>query len=472
MSVAEPGNVVELFAGVGGFRLGLEGQPGSRDRGRDWRVVWSNQWEPSTKRQDASDCYVRHFGAEGHSAVDIAHALDLHLDGRVATSEGSATVPPLPRTIDLLVGGFPCQDYSVAKTLSQASGITGQKGVLWWEIRRFLARRQNGQVSEKKVSRPKYVLLENVDRLLKSPASQRGRDFAIMLATLHLDGYDVQWRVIDASEYGFPQRRKRVFILAEKRNRPRKLFTPEDARLVMSANGTLARALPVKDELEEFRQVDEFLVPSNATDVARISESFGLGLKRSPFREAGVMRAGVVFTARARAAHRPRAGERSTLGSILIDTADVPDEYFIPEHRYCAWKALKGAKKIPRVSRRLGPDHNYKYSEGAITYPDALERASRTILTGEGGATPSRFKHVVETDESDPDRRRRRLTPIELERLQGFPDDWTRERTDGSVIPDGRRAFFMGNALVVGIVERIGHELAKDRRESRHTFGL
>jgi DNA (cytosine-5)-methyltransferase 1 len=467
VSLDEPGNVVELFAGVGGFRLGLEGLPGRRRTDRDWRIVWSNQWEPSTKRQNASDCYVARFGPDGHSAVDIAKALDWRLDRKSASTEDLASVPPLPSRIDLLVGGFPCQDYSVAKTLSQSSGITGQKGVLWWEIRRFLASRRKGQVSERSVGRPAYVLLENVDRLLKSPASQRGRDFAIMLATLHLDGYDVQWRVVDASEYGFPQRRKRVFILAERR-RSKKPLKPEQARMVMRAEGTLARALPVEQQLEDFRRVEEFRAPSGPADVARISQRFGAGLPRSPFGDVGVMRGGVVFTARARAAHRLRSHERATLGSILVNHDDVPAEYFIPRARYGEWSKLKGAKRIERVSRRFGTDHVYTYSEGAITYPDDVDRPSRTILTGEGGVTPSRFKHVVRT----PDGRLRRLTPVELERLQGFPDDWTRTRMDGSTIPDGRRAFFMGNALVVGVVERIGRELAKDRRERRHTFGL
>ena len=467
VSVDEPGNVVELFAGVGGFRLGLEGVPGSRSHGRDWRVVWSNQWEPSTKRQDASDCYVARFGSEGHSSVDIARALDRRLDQMPASPEESDAVRPLPQRMDLLVGGFPCQDYSVAKTLSQASGITGQKGVLWWEIRRFLAPRQKGQVSERKVGRPRYVLLENVDRLLKSPASQRGRDFAIMLATMHLDGYDVQWRVIDASEYGFPQRRKRVFILAEKR-RSRKRLTPEQARAVMRSEGTLARALPVEDQLEDFHRVDGLGEVADASDLVRISKRFGVGLARSPFGNVGVMKGGVVFTARATAKYRVRAGDRATLGSILLDGSEVPEEFFIPESRHPDWAELKGAKRIERVSRRFGTDHVYTYSEGAITYPDDPDRPSRTILTGEGGVTPSRFKHVVKAS----DGRLRRLTPLELERLQGFPDDWTLTRSDESVISDGRRAFFMGNALVVGVVERIGRELAKDRREDRHTFGL
>ncbi len=88
-----------------------------------------------------------------------------------------------------------------------------------------------------------------------------------------------------------------------------------------------------------------------------------------------------------------------------------------------------------------------------MPFPDPLERPSRTIVTGEGGSSPSRFKHVVKDHEG----RLRRLPPVELERLNMFPDDHT--KAEG--ISDTKRAFFMGNALVVGIVERIGKELLK-----------
>ena len=111
--------VVELFAGVGGFRLGLERS--------GWNTVWANQWEPSTKSQPAFDCYVERFGAEGAVCEDI-HAV-------MNQAEAGRRVLP---DHELLVGGFPCQDYSVAKTLNQAAGIIGKKGVLWWEIYRLL----------------------------------------------------------------------------------------------------------------------------------------------------------------------------------------------------------------------------------------------------------------------------------------------------------------------------------------------
>ena len=106
--------VVELFAGVGGFRLGLEGYKNNRKpHHNDFETVWFNQWEPSTKRQHAHETYVRNFG-----------------DVNKYTNQDIATVIGQVPEHDLLVGGFPCQDYSVARNLSSAKGLQGKKGGL------------------------------------------------------------------------------------------------------------------------------------------------------------------------------------------------------------------------------------------------------------------------------------------------------------------------------------------------------
>ena len=172
--------VAELFAGVGGFRLGLDKS--------GWKTIFANQWEPGKKSQWAFDCYNSHFPDSLNLNVDVA-------------TVSSTDIP----AHELLVGGFPCQDYSVASTLVNSKGIQGKKGVLWWEIYRI--------ASDKK---PRFILLENVDRLLKSPASQRGRDFAIILSCFASLGYAVEWRVINGADYGFPQKRRRVYIFAER----------------------------------------------------------------------------------------------------------------------------------------------------------------------------------------------------------------------------------------------------------------
>jgi DNA (cytosine-5)-methyltransferase 1 len=394
------GTVAELFAGVGGFRLGLELA--------GWETVFSNQWEPSTKSQHASEVYRARFGDEGHSNEDIA------------------TVEHLPQDVDLLVGGFPCQDYSVAKSLNSSKGLAGKKGVLWWEILRLVIRH-----------RPRQVFLENVDRLLKSPSTQRGRDFAVMLRTLGDEGYTIEWRVVNAADYGFPQRRIRVFIVA-RLNQP-----VQDAASYLLSLGTLARALPAE-------QVDKLAEITIDPDAAVVSADFNKGGKNSPFLSSGVYYKGVAYTMKTKALWE---GPRRVLGDVLLDDDQVPKEYWIEESRIPEWEYLKGAKSIRRIHANSGVEYNY--SEGKMAFPDLEENPARTILTGEGGSTPSRFKHIIRRP-----RGYRRLTPIELERLAGFPDDWT--RLEGKV-SNGRRAFFVGNALVVGIVERIGRELAREQ---------
>jgi DNA (cytosine-5)-methyltransferase 1 len=396
--------VVELFAGVGGFRLGLEKS--------GWEVVWSNQWEPATKTQHAFECYASHFKTGIHVNQDIALVMD-------AAEKDPSLIPDH----ELLCGGFPCQDYSVAKTLSHARGLQGKKGVLWWEIHRLL-----------KLKRPPFVLLENVDRLLKSPATQRGRDFAIILACFAELGYVVEWRVVNAAEYGFPQRRRRVFILA----RPAHLGD-EDPSDIVHESGVLASALPVQ-------RPDDLQLPlaeAIPTDLLEVSDTFGTKSVRSPFKNAGVMKDFKFWSFKTTPRHR---GRRKVLGDVL-DKAVVPEEFFIPEGQVDAWRYLKGAKREPRTNKT---GFSYTYNEGAVPFPEPLDEPSRTVLTGEGGPSPSRFKHVIETD----DGRFRRLTPIELERLNGFPSRWT-----DSGMSNARRAFMMGNALVVGVVERVGRAL-------------
>jgi DNA (cytosine-5)-methyltransferase 1 len=398
------GNVAELFAGVGGFRIGLARA--------GWKTVFSNQWEPSTKAQHASEVYVTRFGPEGHSNQDIA------------------SVASIPQSFDLLVGGFPCQDYSVAKSAKSATGLEGKKGVLWWEILRLVIEH-----------RPRFIFLENVDRLLKSPTAQRGRDFAVMLTTLGQAGYLIEWRVVNAADYGFPQRRIRVFIVGTRIDGP--LDNPDPLQTIFQ-DGILATALPVEPNDAGVAQIE---ISPNAESV---SLTFGQGLKFSPFANAGVFANGTAHTAKVRAKSRRKP---RTLGDVLLDDREVPEEYWVEPSRITEWEFLKGAKSLDRIHKESG--FIYRYSEGSMAFPDHLDRPSRTILTGEGGSSASRFKHIIQIGT-----RFRRLVPVELERLSGFPDGWTNP-PEVANISDSRRAFFIGNALVVGLIEMVGQELAK-----------
>lgn len=390
--------MVELFAGVGGFRLAF-------DRlNSGWDTVWFSQWEPSKKAQDAYDCYVRHFG------------LSEDLTGNTATSNTDIAAVDKSDIPDhtLLVGGFPCQDYSVARSLSGEKGITGKKGVLWWQIRETI-----------ETKKPTFCLFENVDRLLKSPSTQRGRDFGVMLSCLNALGYSVEWRVVNAALYGAAQRRRRVFIFAFRNDSDyaRSLFCSAGAESVLTSQGVFAKAFPIEQDISiTTTQLDD--------DVADVSDKFGFN-----FRHAGYMHGGIVYTTDITEIQEAPI----TLGSILEH--NVPERYYITDDKMPKWEYLKGGKKIPRTAAN---GHEYIYSEGPVAFPDNLDAPARTMLTSEG--TVNRSSHAVKDPETG---RVRIITPLEAERIQGFDDNWT----EG--MPDRMRYFCMGNALVVPMITRV-----------------
>lgn len=414
--------VIELFAGVGGFRLGLEGWNGKSASSNykekfesPYEVVWSNQWEPSTKIQHASAVYENRFGMDNHSNKDIA----------------SVEVSEIPDH-DLLVGGFPCQDYSVATTLKNSKGLIGKKGVLWWSIHKILSEKEN---------KPKYLFLENVDRLLISPSGQRGRDFAIILQSLNELGYAVEWRVINAADFGMPQRRRRIFILAYLNNTEiyENIKSIKPIEWILE-NGTLANSFPVTTESK--LSPKKFKLKG---DIVSISENFNKDGKTGMFENSGLMIEGNVTTIKT----QPNYEGKFTILKDLIQNGEVTEEFYISNEELDKWKYLKGPKK---EMRKNADGFEYNYSEGGMIFPDPLDKPSRTIITGEGGKSASRFKHVIQMPKGF-----RRLTPIELERLNMFPDDHT--KLNG--ISDTKRAFFMGNALVVGVIEKIGIALTE-----------
>ncbi len=416
--------VVELFAGVGGFRIGLEGWQGKSasskykdDFNSSYEVVWSNQWEPLTKSQPASDIYAARWGEKNHSNEDIAEV----------------EIKSIP-SFDMLVGGFPCQDYSVATTLKNSKGLIGKKGVLWWSIYRIL-----NEVKKK----PDYLLLENVDRLLISPSNQRGRDFAIILQSLNSLGYAVEWRVINAADYGMPQRRRRVFFFAYKSTtKIYKQLSKDNPEDWISTNGVIADAFPIQLDSEKIKSKTIYL----DGDIVNISDNFNSEGHKEMFLNAGIMINGAVVTMKIEPDYK---GKRTALKNIVADRKNIEEEFFIKDDELEQWKYLKGAK---REYRKDKSGFEYFYTEGGMIFPEPMDMPSRTIITGEGGRSPSRFKHVVDTKNG-----LRRLIPMELERLNMFPDNFT-EREE---VTPNKRAFLMGNALVIGVVEKLGESLAK-----------
>lgn len=406
--------VIELFAGVGGFRVGLD-----RADAKFFKTIWANQWEPATKVQHAALVYEKNFGVGSVVNDDI---------NKVKTS----SIPDH----DMLVGGFPCQDYSVATTLSNSKGIEGKKGVLWWSIYRIL--------KEKGTKRPPIVFLENVDRLLLSPAKQRGRDFAIILECLNSLGYIVEWRVINAADYSMPQRRRRTYILAyQKKGAIASSFTnPEDW---VFKSGVFAKAFPVifEDVIRVPKRIE--LSCARKDRLVDITENFNKSNTDKPFENSGVMVKGIAYSF-------PTIADCSdkpvTIRDIMVTPDEVPEEFYIPDSQLDRWKYFKGSKRELRTKK---DGFQYYYTEGEMSFPDPIDKPSRTIITSEGGKSPDRCRHVIQ----DQTGRFRRLVPAELEGLNMFP----KNHTELAGVDNGKRAFLMGNALVCGIITRVGVEL-------------
>lgn len=406
--------VIELFAGVGGFRVGLNKITNFDEEGRaiekgPWKFVWANQWEPSTKTQHAFDCYnIRFPSAVENSNIDISKV-------------DKKSIP----NHTLLTGGFPCQDYSVAHSLKGEKGIEGKKGVLWWDINEIL-----------KEKRPPFVLLENVDRLLKSPARQRGQAFGIILRCFADLGYGVQWRVINAADYGHPQKRRRTFIFAfhnttkyYKSFAHSVRFTQDDVQ-----KATIFNVFPC-DLIRSKQDNKTDISKKNFTTVADVSDKF-----KFDFENAGYMLDYEIITAKLITNYD---GKIKTLGECL-DCDNVPDYCYRTNVK--KFEYLKGSKKIERVAEN---GHKYFYSEGPVPFPDKLDSPARTMLTSEG--TVNRSSHLI----LDPiSKKYRILTPVECERLDEFPDNWT-----NTGMPEKRRYFMMGNALVCGLIKTIGSTL-------------
>ena len=413
--------VLELFAGFGGFRIGLE------NADKDFfETKWANQWEPSRQSQDAFEVYNYHFPDSQNINISISDITDEEFSKMDA---------------DMIVGGFPCQDYSVARSKKNEQGIEGKKGVLFWEI-----------IRATRIIQPKYLILENVDRLLKAPSKQRGRDFAIMLTAFNNLGYSVEWRVINAAEYGRSQRRRRVFFFVyrndtefakqidEQFENTELVFEDTKYDDYIFNSGLFATQFPIKPIPVKNRHVFYEL----AEDIVEVSDNF-----TGTVWNTGIMRHGKYYSIDTESNYD---GKPITLGEILQDESDVPEKYFLTDPaKLKKFQYLRGPKKIERTS---ADGHTYIYSEGGMSPYDDLNLPGRTMLTSEG--TVNRSTHFLFVNN-----RYRLITPIEAERLQDFPDDWTAKKqlADGSVVDvsDKMRMFFMGNALVTEIVKEIGN---------------
>lgn len=455
-------NIFSMFDGVGGFIVGLDNA--NKKFGEEfYKTTYSNQFEPSRKAQDAFEVGVYRFPEMNHSNQDIMEVPNSYFDEMKENG------------VNMIVGGFPCQDYSVARSKKHEMGIQGKKGVLFWEIIRATNH-----------IRPEYLVLENVDRLLKSPSSQRGRDFAIMLAAFDQLGYSVEWRVINAADYGRAQRRRRVFFFVyrndtdwakridEKYGVPGQICDDTMYDDYIFQDGLFARQFPIVQKPYKSRQwmqkLSEFRSDDEDNYILDVSDNFTGAIWNT-----GIMRYGQYFTIDT----EPTMEEKPmTLGDVVSQAKDAfiaeyadkaegekayaeyIDNYIIrDEAKLEKFHYLRGPKKIERTT---ADGHKWIYSEGGMSPYDSLNMPARTMLTSEGSV--NRSTHFLKEDDNF-----RLITPMEAELLQDFPPNWTKYKMTANgkaEVSDRMRMFFMGNALVTGIVERIGQEMATIVKES------
>lgn len=402
---------VELFAGVGGFRVAMNHvtfENGKVHETPNFKFVWANQWEPATKSQDAFNCYKTRFGGN-----------ELELSNEDIAKVKKTTIP----NFTLLTGGFPCQDYSVARKTHSVTGIEGKKGVLWWQINDII-----------KTKKPAFCLFENVNRLVQSPSKQRGRDFGIMLRCLLDQGYGVEWRIINAADYGFAQRRRRIYIFAfKKRTQFYKSISTQKPEEIISKSGLFAQTFPVEPITTTIEGIS---LKKGYDDLFDVSNKF-----EARFENSGILIGNHIFTVHT----NPILVSPIPLKDIVLHCTDK--KYYLNDNQKKKFEYLRGSKKI---KRKASNGLVYDYTEGSMSPFDDLSLPGRTMLTSE--ASVNRSSHIIK----DPRNHKLRfLMPVECERLNGFPDDWT------DTMSDKKRYFMMGNALVCGIIQKLGDNISK-----------
>ena len=388
--------ICELFAGVGGFSQGFYALH------TEWNVVWYSEFDTLAHR-----CYALHNGLRKDKTGDkFKTFVDIN----------DITKANIPEHT-LLAFGAPCQDFSVLATTKAAKGLNGKNGGLWWQALDVI-----------KAKRPPFILMENVARIILSPNKDHaGADFAVIITSLAKLGYTIEWRKVCAADYGAATRRTSAYIFAYRNDTnyawEQSALVPED---ILLSKGMMAQAFPVK----RLKSTKTLSFPLDAV------KEFYRDAFNFRFDDAGIIR-----------------GFKATVATVIPDTIpaiplkdilqrDVPDEYLLTDDQRGSMDKLK--KKTDKDPRENEDGQKYTYSEGAIPFPDDLDKPARTIVTSEGNV--SRCSHVV----LDPQKNKLRwLTPEETERIMGFEEGWTADMSERN------RYKCMGNAVVVPMITRM-----------------
>lgn len=357
---------IELFAGIGGFRLGLERQ--------GHECVFANEW-----LEKPASIYERNFNHKPNGQ-DIR------------------TIDPfsLPDA-ELICGGFPCATFSVA---GRRTGFSDEdaRGSLFFEICRIL-----------RAKRTPYVFLENVKGLL---SSDNGRTFGVILFTLDSLGYDVQWEVLNSSNFGVPQNRERVFIIANLRGIPRPKVFP-----IGSADATDA-----------------------GQDAGKSKTREGLFSDISPTLDANYYKGG---------ASRPYVYENDPK---------------VSQWRRGYFRDYK-SDGTPTLTANMGTGgHNVPFLQTGNVCAIKGDIIDRIEPKGQFGFSEKNMftLRVAQNHGINDGTNIRKLTPLECERLQGLPDNFTKYYADGSLVSDSERYERCGRTVSIPVIEAIAERLGKD----------
>jgi len=370
--------VGSLFSGVGGFDLGLERS--------GHEIVWQVEYD-----KQARSILRKHW-------PDVK----IYNDVQQVGGKDGQTGRDVLEEVDLICGGFPCQDLSVA---GHRRGLDGSKSGLWYEFHRILEE-----------CRPQYCLVENVPGLF---SSNKGRDMEVLVRGLEELGYQWQYRILDSQYFGVPQRRRRVFIVG------------------YLGDGCAPQVLLESESLPWHPETSREEGQGSAGDAGCSDEDSGR--EQVVARCTGYAKYKMEDEMKASSPLRARHNEATDLvvafqpGNLTRKAGANPSSEVFP-----TLGAATLGDQAPHVAthQRVAPTLN---SSGA-----------GTSRPGGQGAEPGFY---ISSDAP------RRLTPRECERLQGFPDDWTRLDDTGNEMADGPRYRMMGNAVTVNVAEFIGAQL-------------
>ena len=375
--------VGSLFSGVGGIDLGLERA--------GMRVLWQVEYDKYCQ----SVLRHRFTGTELYNDV--------------------REVGPDLAPVDLICGGFPCQDVSVA---GNRAGLTGERSGLWHEFHRII-----GEIM------PRWVLIENVPGLL---SSNGGRDLAVVLSGLAQFGYGWAYRILDSQYFGVPQRRRRVFIIG----------CLGDAGAAFRALHPVGTSLP--GHPPPSRETRSAITPILASGAANAG---GLGVSSPGSHMFTLDTTGAQAVVDTGAAIVTQEGTTAST-QVSIDGSGIAGP--LDSHYWKGPGSRAGGERdivAQSVPRRLTVAPSITASNNPSRSPQSSEVTQQVQAMVEVTSVP------------------RRLTPRECERLQGFPDDWTLVEHNGKPMSDGQRYRQMGNAVTVSVAEWIGRRILEEGGE-------